>query len=304
MGKYIMRPPKSELEELYFHQSFSLKQLRDYYKVSKPTISKWLREYELDHIKSKEQILKQREATNIIRYGTKCSFSNLEVQRKFKQTCLKNYGVDNPLKVPEIKEKVFNTHKKKALLYGYYQGRHLPPDTQKIIASASRFRSYILGLLENERFIYSVSSKLKLSPSYTLFLINKYECRDLIEFYPHTSWPQKCLKTFLEQRYPCLKLINNDRTVIKSPSNTCLELDLYDPRFRVAFEYNSNQYHKDKPPTYHSYKTLACKRKHIRLFHIWESDYNVHTQEFSPDLLYKIDKYIRKVKREMKRGDV
>ena len=302
MSTLLNRPSKEELIDLYFTQSRSLRWLKNHYKVYKPTISKWLREYKLDHLKTKEQISKQREVTNLLRYGSKSSFSNSEVQNKFKQTCLRKYNVDNPLKVPKIKDKVFKTHREKALLEGHYQGKHLPSNTRIIISSCTKFRDYIVNLPKNERFIYGISNRLKTSPSYTLYLINHYNCRDLIEFYPHTSWPQKCLRSFLEQRYPDLKLLNNVRTIIKSPNNTNLELDLYDPHYKIAFEYNSLQYHKNKPSGYHHYKTLACKRKHIRLFHIWESDYDTHTQEFSLELLHKIDKYIRKIRRKLNEG--
>ena len=53
-------------------------------------------------------MLKQRK-TNLEKYGNVCSLHGTQQEEMTKKTCMKNYGVDNPLKSPEIKDKIANT---------------------------------------------------------------------------------------------------------------------------------------------------------------------------------------------------
>lgn len=54
-----------------------------------------------------------RRKTNIERYGNTCSLHGKEVKKKTKETWLKNYGVDSPMKSDVIKEKITKNNIKK-----------------------------------------------------------------------------------------------------------------------------------------------------------------------------------------------
>ena len=58
-----------------------------------------------------------------------------------------------------------------------------------------------------------------------------------------------------------------------------LELDIYLPEKRLAFEYNGNYYHDKKPKGYHRNKTKMCAEAGVELYHVWESDYNDNPEE-------------------------
>lgn len=53
-----------------------------------------------------------------------------------------------------------------------------------------------------------------------------------------------------------------------------LELDIYLPDYRIAFEFNGFYYHNSgpfgKPKFYHSEKTDLCLSNSVKLFHLWE----------------------------------
>ena len=58
-----------------------------------------------------------------------------------------------------------------------------------------------------------------------------------------------------------------------------LELDIYLPEKRLAFEYNGNYWHDKKPEGYHRNKTKMCAEAGVELYHVWESDYNDNPEE-------------------------
>lgn len=66
--------------------------------------------------------------------------------------------------------------------------------------------------------------------------------------------------------------------------NTKVELDIYCPDQRVAFEFNgyywhnSGSYPHSKPKDYHQRKTDICLKNGIKLYHIWESTSDELTQ--------------------------
>lgn len=64
------------------------------------------------------------------------------------------------------------------------------------------------------------------------------------------------------------------RGLIKSPKGLSMELDLYLPDYKIAFEFNGYRYHvasgeNAKPKDYHQYKTVKCLEEGIKLYHIW-----------------------------------
>lgn len=78
--------------------------------------------------------------------------------------------------------------------------------------------------------------------------------------------------SFIEQNYSLrlIKLYRNNNIV---PG---IELDVYIPELKIAFELNGDYWHSVKVQrnkNKHLHKTIACEKLGIRLFHIWESDW-------------------------------
>ena len=72
-------------------------------------------------------------------------------------------------------------------------------------------------------------------------------------------------------------IIKNCYSVIKNPTtNKALELDIYIPDLKIAFEFNGSFWHSIEfnqgNEQKHLNKTKLCEEKGIRLFHVWEKD--------------------------------
>ena len=88
----------------------------------------------------------------------------------------------------------------------------------------------------------------------------------------------------IKKRYPSLKVITNDRTVIRSNNSFFrhLEIDIWIPEIMLAIEANGEKFHDHKAydsdvrnhtvRTREMYKEKYCERKGIRLLHVWDSE--------------------------------
>ncbi len=66
-------------------------------------------------------------------------------------------------------------------------------------------------------------------------------------------------------------IIENDRNILGGK-----ELDIYLPKLNLAFEFNGLYWHSEvyKDKNYHLNKLELCEKNNIRLFNIWEDDWN------------------------------
>jgi hypothetical protein len=64
--------------------------------------------------------------TNIKKYGCKCSFQSENVREKYRKTFIEKYGVDNPMKIKEIVDKLANENLKKlGRKYGFLYNKEV-----------------------------------------------------------------------------------------------------------------------------------------------------------------------------------
>lgn len=95
------------------------------------------------------------------------------------------------------------------------------------------------------------------------------------------------LRSFIVETIPDETIIFNDRTILDG-----FELDLIIPERKLAFEFNGDYFHSiefGKDPEYHLRKTIACERLGIRLFHVWENDWNCRGEEIRNKLKNVLD---------------
>lgn len=91
------------------------------------------------------------------------------------------------------------------------------------------------------------------------------------------SYDQSCLVDLVKNLIPEIEVRVNDRTAIRP-----LELDVYVPSLKVAFEFNSAYYHsynmveKSEQRSYHMDKTMKAEEAGISLMHINETDWVHH----------------------------
>lgn len=79
---------------------------------------------------------------------------------------------------------------------------------------------------------------------------------------------------FIEQNYSLKRIkLFRDNKIIPG-----VEIDVYFPELRIAFELNGNYWHSvkvQKNKNKHLNKTIECEKLGIRLFHVWESDWKL-----------------------------
>lgn len=111
---------------------------------------------------------------------------------------------------------------------------------------------------------------------------------------------------YIEEEYPELDIVFNCRDIVPSrDSSRNLELDVYIPELKLAFELNGESYHDheryklDKEfgtcESEEMYKKQYCEEHGIKLVHIWSS-------KDEEDIQDKIDKHIKKRKKKIKKA--
>jgi len=117
-----------------------------------------------------------------------------------------------------------------------------------------------------------------------------------VELCPKCNPPTLSIKEnetleFISNNYK-YEILSNKKNII-SP----LELDIYLPDLKLAFEYNGiywhNEYHKDD--NYHLNKTELCEQQKIQLVHIWEDDWLYKQSIVKSMILNKLNKTPNKI---------
>lgn len=101
----------------------------------------------------------------------------------------------------------------------------------------------------------------------------------------YVSKGEQAIVDFIKNNVIGLEVEQSVRTLIKNQKGYCLELDIYLPEIKLAFEFNGAYWHSDKmiqqktggkyqrAIDYHWYKTLECQKLGITLIHIDERDW-------------------------------
>lgn len=206
------------------------------------------------------------------------------IKEKVKKTCLEKYGVENTNQVPEIKEKIRNAHlsksddeikkavkkRKETNLKRY--GTELPAHKH-----INNYKEYD----ENGFRKFIKDGYFEMQECMSHFNI-EYTCAQLKKKEFNIIEPNKMdkLKT---QRF-IFDSINIENKILNARDIISKEIDIYLPDFKLGIEYNGLMYHSqgisehsifntpnfDK--NYHLSKTLECKNKGIKLFHIFEGE--------------------------------
>ena len=108
----------------------------------------------------------------------------------------------------------------------------------------------------------------------------------------NVSGKEKELLKFIRKIYNG-PIITSTKTIIKP-----LELDIYLPELKMAFEFNGNYWHSTKKikKNYHQEKTLKCQKEQIKLFHVYEFDWDEKRAETEKKIksLFKKEEIILK----------
>ena len=251
-----------------------------------------------------------------IGYKDTCSNKCSAIYTKDKriQTCLQKYGVDNPTKSKEVRQKISNTVKSEEcqnkikatcrLKYGVdYANQAECIKSKKITKTNSKLchqhRNDWAAQYEQDNNCTRISTLIKQYGQGWLSLkLDKIQVKGysfiknsdiyLIEQYKNNiSKPEKELYEFIKSFHNIVTFHN--KQIIKP-----LELDIYLPDLKLAIEYNGTFWHSISSGTkidYHLNKSIACREKGIRLIHVYEFEDFEKQKQLIKDLILGIDKY-------------
>ena len=256
--------------------------------------------------------------TNNKKYGANSAMCIDLIKEKSRETLYNNYGVYNPSKSKEILEKrIFSfklsnykeTYKETSLRkYGVehpWMDKNIHSKTIDVFYKDYRDRiDQKINNLEYEfvSFDKDLSTILNFNckKCNTTFSILPYQfyyrlnsnlsiCTNCYPISDNSSIKQIEIFNFINENYNgCI--IQNDRTIV-SP----YEIDVYLPDLNIGFEFNGIFWHSDKfkDDNYHYKKNKIAIDNGIKLYTIWEDDWNIKRDICKSFILNKLSKSIK-----------
>jgi hypothetical protein len=264
---------KTNMENLGVGNPFQSDEIKK--KISESVFDKYGSEY---YLTSDDCKVKYSEFCN--KFGVNHYSKSDEYKMKYSESCLRKWGVRSSLSSPEIRDKI-----KKTMIFRYgfdhpmkvKQISHL--NTKSLIDGR---KEYFLGVgyevlsYDFDKCIYTLKRQEcghVFDTTYDLFRSRlKYNNSGCLECFPKndlTSIKEKELLNYITELYDG-EIITNDRKLLDG-----LELDIYIPSKKLAFEFNGLYWHSDifKDKYYHQIKTNKCLENEIDILHIWEDDW-------------------------------
>ena len=226
--------------------------------------------YNCDYPLQNNEIKAKVNATNQEKYSANRFTQTEDGKNKLKETTQERYNEDNVSKLQWVKDKIRNTNLEK---YNrpYAQLRHIKnyENFNEEYIKANFTTQGVVTLEDRMRFqeyfgISDLDNALKKLKSLNI------EC----ELSLSSSMAQMSVCKKLQEKYPELTFIENDRSVIRNPeTGNQLEIDILvkkNEEIVCGIEYNGIKWHDKENPVKEELKTRLCSEKGIKLFHIWE----------------------------------
>ena len=205
--------------------------------------------------------------TNMKKYGNSCSLNNEIVNYKKNKTWLKKYGCNHIFQNEKIKLKIQNTLRKKHnndLITN--QGQvHLTKDIiEKINSKEFLYNEYVI----NKKTYSEIARDVGVSTRTIWLHAKSFNIQSRTSSF--RSSYENDIMSFIPSNFIILK---NVKDIIPP-----YELDLYLPDYKLAIEFNGIYWHshnneKNNVINRHYIKTKLCKRKNIKLLHIFENEW-------------------------------
>jgi len=264
----------------------------------KKTNSEFLESKGVSNVFQLDEVKEKSKSTCYKKYGVYYSAQYEKVKQKQKQTILEKYGCEFISQNKKIKEKILNTNIKK---FGVKNVLLLPENKEK--AKLNFQKNFIQDTIKKYKDIKIIDADINQKSfkiecikgheyiiSYKLFysrnLFNTELCTICNPIEKHISGLEFQLLDFITQNYN-KEIITNTKKII-SP----LELDIYLPELKLAFEFNGLFWHNElnKENNYHLIKTEECEKQGIQLIHIYEDDWMYKKEIIKSMILNKIGK--------------
>lgn len=286
----------------------------DRYGVEKPLASKeirdkrvgtWMNKYGVDHPLKVPEIyqkvsntqkaiyggtgnasslnLAKYRKTSLDKYGVENPNQSEEFQTRKRAQYLENHGVDHPMRDEKIRDKVRWTR-----IMSHADTILDPVKRTNYIEFSKNPRAYILSRFDHKPSLIEISETLGGLDCTSISARIPPADHDLLGNYQTTMERHVC--EFLKECIPDINIVVHDRNQIKP-----YEIDIYLPEYRVGIECNPTATHNSScncfsktsspiPCDYHSKKSMLCKDKEIRLFHIFGHEWT-HKQSIIKSML-------------------
>lgn len=233
--------------------------------------------YGVDYIMQNSEMLKKQQQTNLERYGNKYSFLNDEIKDNIKKTNIEKYGVEHPFKNKNVNNKTVKTK-----LINLFNNKY---SEYNIVGVDSSY--YIIHCNKCDLDFNISSQNFRNRIKYKTILCTN--CNNIGHY--HKSGFEIQLCDFINNNF-INNIIFGDRKTINP-----LELDIYLPDLKLAFEFNGLYWHNElyKENNYHLNKTELCEKQGIHLIHIWEDDWIYKQDIVKSMILNKIGKTPNKI---------
>lgn len=254
-------------------------------KVHKTNLEKWNTIYPSQNEKIKNKI----KETTLKKWNNENILSCPEIKEKIKQTNLLKYGVDNPMKLEYV---VKNLKIKFINKYGtdsYFKTEEFINSNKGKMLTDEDYRKNNLLISSDKYYIKYLGNNISLfkcdnfeDHQFTISSDNyhgriKNNSKLCTICYPISSGSnkQKEVFYFIQDLYKG-KIIENWRKLVN------YEIDIYLPELKIGFEFNGLYWHCESKlgKNYHSDKQIFFKKNGIKIYNIWEDDW-----DFKKDIL-------------------
>ena len=218
-------------------------------KTIKKTKKTLLKKYGVDNPQKSKRIRNKTYKTNLLKFGVEHPAQSRNIQEKMKKTNFKRLGVEFPAQDKNVRNKYYKSIIDKNLL---------KYDNLIKIDYINKKMTFSCDFGEEHNFEISMD----------LFQ-NRKKTNIKLCTICNTKFTSMSEKSFLEL-FNDIKSEHNIRTIIPP-----LELDIYIPELKLAFEFNGLYWHNElnKENNYHLNKTELCEKNGIQLIHIWEDNW-------------------------------
>lgn len=237
----------------------------------------------------KKNRLEKFKQTSLEKYGVDNPNKNSEIKNKQKKTVQENYGVECVLLLPNNqlnKNSVEANNKRKNTLIKKYGVTHqqyitLGKDIEDILKNKEKLKKVII---DNDSNTTKIIKFLNLDRTAFLSHFYKHELNLEISL-NKSSYPETIIKNFLEENN--ILYSQNNRRII-SP----LELDFFLPEYNLGIELHGLYWHSErqKPDkNYHKIKFNMAEKNKIKLLQFWENEIRDNFSVIEKMLLHKLN---------------
>ncbi len=276
----------------------SLIKIKKFNDKRKNTIKK---KFGFDHQCKSNEIKQKIIGTNVKKYGVKYPAQSTEIRNKINNTNLEKYGNISSLINDKTLEKTFNTMIGK---YGVKYSTQSEEILDKIISNGlltkiNKIKRENNDILEIENGVYVAKCDQNKEHNYKIDSHSYYQrkmykipiCTICNPIQHNISGNEVNILNFIKENYNN-EIILNSRNIIPP-----LELDIYIPELKLAFEFNGLYWHSElyKEKNYHLNKTEECEKNNIQLIHIYEDDWLYKQDIVKSMILNKLGKIENKI---------